>query len=55
MHTELVGNPEDMRPRGRHRHIWEDNIKMDLKEIVCGRVGTRFISAQCRVLVDTMI
>ena len=22
-------------PLGRHRHRWEDNIKMDLQEVVC--------------------
>jgi hypothetical protein len=30
----LVGKPEGV-PPGRHRHRWEDNIKMDLKEIGC--------------------
>jgi len=29
----LVGEPERKRPIGRHRRRWEDNIKMDLKEI----------------------
>jgi hypothetical protein len=29
----LVGKPEVMRPRGRPRRRWVDNIKMDLKEI----------------------
>jgi hypothetical protein len=24
---------EGKRPIGRHRHIWEDNIKMDFREI----------------------
>jgi hypothetical protein len=24
------------RPLGRHRHRWEDNIKMDLQEVGCG-------------------
>jgi len=28
----LVGKPEGKRPLGRHRHRWEDNIKMDLQE-----------------------
>jgi hypothetical protein len=34
----LVGNPEGRRPLGRTRRRWEDNIKMDLREIVCGDV-----------------
>ena len=29
----LVGKPEGKRPLGRPRHRWEDNIKMDLKEV----------------------
>jgi hypothetical protein len=29
----LVGNPEGKRPLGRSRRRWEDNIKMDLREI----------------------
>ena len=32
----LVGKPEGKRPLGRHRHRWEDNIKMDLQEVGCG-------------------
>jgi hypothetical protein len=29
----LVGRPEGKRPLGRPRYRWEDNIKMDLREI----------------------
>jgi hypothetical protein len=29
----LVGKPEGKRPLERTRHKWEDNIKMDLREI----------------------
>jgi hypothetical protein len=29
----LVGSPEGKRPLGRPRSRWEDNIKMDLREI----------------------
>jgi len=32
----LVGKPEGKRPLGRHRHRWEDNIKIDLQEMVSG-------------------
>jgi hypothetical protein len=34
----LVGNPEGRRPLGRPRRRWEDNIKMDLREIRFGDV-----------------
>ena len=30
-----MGKPEG-EPLGRHRHRWEDNIKMDLQEVECG-------------------
>jgi hypothetical protein len=29
----LVGRPEGRRPLGRPSRRWEDNIKMDLKEV----------------------
>jgi hypothetical protein len=32
----LVGKPEGRRPLGRVRRRWEDNIKMDLREVGCG-------------------
>jgi len=32
----LVGKPEGKRPVGRLGRRWEDNIKMDLQEVVCG-------------------
>ena len=32
----LVGKHEGKRPRGRPRHRWVDNIKMDLQEVGCG-------------------
>jgi len=34
----LVGKPEGRRPLGRPRHRWEDNIRMDLREVGCGCV-----------------
>jgi hypothetical protein len=37
VHRVLVGKPEGMRPLGRPRRRWEDNIKMDLQEIGGGR------------------
>ena len=33
VHRVLVGKPEGKRPLERPRRRWEDNIKMDLKEV----------------------
>jgi transposase len=33
VYSVLVGRPEGKRPLGRPRRRWEDNIKMDLREI----------------------
>ena len=33
VHRVLVGKPEGKRPSGRPRRRWEDNIKMDLREV----------------------
>jgi hypothetical protein len=44
----LVGRPEGKRPLGRPRHRWEDNIKIDLREM--GIDGANWIQlAQDRV------
>jgi len=32
----LVGKPEENRPLGRPRYIWEDNIKLNLQGVWCG-------------------
>ena len=37
VHRVLVGKPGGMRPLGRPRRRWEDNIKMDLLEVGRGR------------------
>ena len=34
-HRVLVGKPQGERSLGRPRHRWEDNIKMDLREVGC--------------------
>ena len=31
----LLGKPEEKRPLGRTRRRWEDNIKMDFREVGC--------------------
>jgi hypothetical protein len=33
VYRALVGKPEEKRPLERPRHRWEDNIKLDLREI----------------------
>jgi hypothetical protein len=38
----LVGKPEERRPLGRLKRRWEDNIKMDLREVGWG--GTDWIN-----------
>ena len=38
MYRVLVGKPEGRRPMGRPRPRWEDNIRMDLREVECGCV-----------------
>ena len=46
VHRVLVGKPEGNRPLGRPRHIWEDNIEMDLQE-VGGGCGDYYQSSYC--------
>jgi hypothetical protein len=38
MYRVLVGKPEEKRPMGRPRRRWEDNIKMDFKEVGYGDI-----------------
>jgi hypothetical protein len=48
VYTVLVGRPDGKRPLGRPRRGWEDNIKLDLREI--GINGANWIQlAQDRV------
>jgi hypothetical protein len=52
----LVGKPEGKIPLGRHRRRWEDNIKLDVREI--GIDGADWIQlaqdrVQWRVFVNT--
>jgi hypothetical protein len=39
VYSALVGKPEGKIPLGRPRRRWEDNIKMDLREVGCGGLG----------------
>jgi hypothetical protein len=54
----LVGKPESERPLGRPRRRWEDNIKLELREIVID--GANWIRlaqdrVQCRAFVNTVM
>jgi hypothetical protein len=54
----LVGRPKGKRPQGRRRRSWEDNIKIDLKEI--GIDGANWIRlaqdrVQWRAFVNTVM
>ena len=46
VHRVLVGKPEGKRTLGKPRRRWEDNIKMDLREM--GRGGDWMELAQNR-------
>ena len=35
MHRVLLGKPDGKSPLGRPRRRWEDNIKVDLREVGC--------------------
>ena len=38
-HKILVEKPEERRPLGQPTLKWEDNIKMDFKNVACGAVN----------------
>jgi hypothetical protein len=54
----FVGRPEGRRPLGRPRRRWEDNIKMDLREIGFGDVDWIHMAQnmdRCRALVNMVM
>jgi hypothetical protein len=54
----MVGKPEGKRPLGRHRHRWEDNMKMNLRVIGWGGVDWIELAQdrdQWRALVNTVM
>jgi hypothetical protein len=53
----LVEKPEGKRPLGRPTRRWEDNIRMDLKEVGCGYldwIGLAQNRERCRTLVSAV-
>jgi hypothetical protein len=58
VYRTLVGRPEGKRPLGRTRRMWEDNIKMDLRQL--GKDGASWIRlvqgrVQWQAFVNTVI
>jgi hypothetical protein len=54
----LVGKPEGKRPLGRPRRRWEDNIRMDLRDIGWGGMDWIDLAQdrdQWRALVNTVM
>jgi len=54
----LVGKPEEKRPLRELRHRWEDNIRMDLREIWFECVDWMHVAQnrdQWRALVNTVM
>jgi hypothetical protein len=54
----LVGRPEGRRPLGRPTRRWEDNLKMDLREIEFGDVDWIHLAQdrnRWRALVNTVM
>jgi hypothetical protein len=54
----LVGKPEGRGPLGRPRRRWEDNIRMDLREVGCGCVDWKELAQnrdRWRVLVSAVM
>ena len=53
-----MGKPEGKRPLGRPRRKWEDNIKMDLKEVGCEGMDWIDVAQdrnRCRALVNAVM
>jgi hypothetical protein len=54
----LVGTPERKRPLGRARSRWEDNIKMDFRDIGGGGMAWIYLAldrGRWRALVNTVM
>jgi hypothetical protein len=54
----LVGKPEGKRPPGRHKHSWDDNFKVECREIGWGDVDWIHVDQgrdQCRALMNRVV
>ena len=58
LYRVLAGKPEGRRTLGRPRRRWEDNIKMDLREVGCEGMGWIELAqdrGRWRALVNTVM
>ena len=58
VHKVLVGKAEGKRPLGRPRRRWDDNIKMDLREVGGGCGDSMYLAQdrdRWRALVSTVM
>jgi hypothetical protein len=46
-YTTLIGKPEGKRPPGRPRRRWEDNMRMDIREIMWKVVDWMRVAIPC--------
>jgi hypothetical protein len=55
--TAVVGEPVGRRPLGRPRRRWQDNIKMDLREVGWGKdwINLAQDRGRWRALVNTVM
>jgi hypothetical protein len=54
----LVRKLEGKSPLGRPKHRWDDNIKMDLQEVVCGgmdRIEVAYVRNRWQARVDVVM
>jgi hypothetical protein len=54
VHKILVGNSEGKRKRRRLSYTWEDNIKMDIREIVSGVVDAIYLAEDSNCSQDVL-
>jgi len=58
VYRDLVGKPEGRRPLERPRHRWEDNIRMELRDVECGGMDWIELAQdrdRCRVFVNAVM
>jgi hypothetical protein len=54
-HNILVGKPEEKMPFWRPMHRWRENIKQDLKENVCARMGWLYEASGHAIMIHNKV